>query len=170
MKTIATLLLLVGCATARTDERPTTPVAQTPAEEREAIEARELAAKLEASLVNPPPIVPEPTPPDPFWGGYMVVNPTAPSVAILFAEDAIIDETVLDRGVRLAPEPYGKTGWRFPVTRGGQLMSAVRIDGQHNVTAEMPIRTRFGEATIIIEAGALRDPTDDTAFVVCSAT
>ncbi|MDP3772941.1 MAG: hypothetical protein Q8Q85_01610, partial [Gemmatimonadales bacterium] len=142
MKTTATLLLLVGCATARPDARPTTPAAPTPTEEREAPEAQEaqrLAAELETSLANPPPVVPEPTPPDPFWAGYMVVNPAAPSVAILFAEDAIIDEAVLDHGVRLAPEPYGKTGWRFPVTRGAQLMSAVRIDDQH-VTAEMPIR------------------------------
>lgn len=175
MRLIATLLLALGCATTRTDERPTTPAVPAPTEPRgtpATEEARRLAAELETSLANPPPAVPEPTPPEPLWAGYMVVQTGSvpPAVAILFPEDGIITRDVLADGIQLNAAVASSSGgyWLFPVTRGAMLFRAVRVYDDGRVTVEAPIRTNRGDATIIAAALVLDDPSGATMYTPCA--
>lgn len=170
---ISCVLLAFGCATTRTEPRPTTPDALSPAEAAETAEATRLAAELEASLANPPPAVPEPTPPEPIWDGYMVVETgnVPPSVAILFPEEGgLITQQTLDEGVRLnaATASSGDAYWLFPVTRGALLFRTVRVYDDGHVAVEAPIRTKNGAATIIVAASTLDDPSGMASYRPCA--
>ncbi|MBI4434929.1 hypothetical protein HY635_03930 [Candidatus Uhrbacteria bacterium] len=167
MKTIATLLLLGGCATTRADDHATAPAVQA-----ERAEAQRLAAELEASLANPPPVVAEPTPPDPVWVGYMVVNPDSvpPAVAILFAEGGIISDETLANGIALRAAIASSDGgyWLYPVTRGALIFRAVRVYNDGRVTVEMPLHGEYDGTTIVVAAGILDNPSDATTYRPCS--
>ena len=168
MRLMITVLLLAGCATARTDRTVATPTATVSATEREAVEAQQLAATLETSLANPTPAVTEPTPPEPIWVGYMIADVGRPGVVALFPEDGIIDDQTIANGVRLTAEPY-RDGWRFPITRGALLLTAIRVDDAHRVTVEMPLHGEYDGTTIVVAAGVLEDPDDGYVFTPCSA-
>lgn len=174
MRLTTTLLLVLGCATARTDERSTTPTAPAPVEQRETAETAEvkqLAAELETSLANPPPAAPEPTPPEPFWAGYMVVqtNSVPPAVAVLFADDGIITDSTLESGIPLrAARANSNDGyWLFPVTRGALLFTAVRVYDDGHAVVEMPLPTQYGYATVVVAAYTLEDPSGASEFTPC---
>jgi len=132
MKTIA-LLLLVGCATTRTDERTTTP--------------------------------------EPIWSGYMIIDydSVTPRVAILFTEDAIISNETLASGVSLHATIVISGGyWRYPVIRGALLFRAVRVYSDGRVSVEMPLHGERGGATLLVEAGALDNPSGLATVWPCS--
>lgn len=144
MRLTTTLLLVLGCATARTETLPTTPA------------------------------VPEPTPPEPLWAGYMVVETGSvpPAVAILFPEgpegDVITTQT-LDEGVKLraATANSDRGYWLFPVTHGGLVFHAVRVYDDGHVTVEMPMPTQYGYATLVVATVAQRPEATLLGYVPC---
>lgn len=171
MRLIATLLL-IGCATTLPEPRPTAPAVPAHAESLEGPqdpEVTRLAAELETSLASPPPAVPEPPPYEPIWHGYMIVklDSVPPGVVIVFADDGVITRDVLADGVQLnAATASANDGyWRFPITRGAVVSSAVRVYDDGRVVVELS----YTNTTLLKAADVLKNSIGADVYALCSA-